>query len=321
MEKQKKLLQLLQSKKSQYISGVWLAQQLHVSRTTIWKHIQKLKQQGYLIENKHQKGYCYFGETEQLHQKLLQQLIQKKDFPIFIFETLPSTNEYAKSLAQTQKKDALIIANEQTAGKGKQGKKFYSPKKTGIYFSLLIHPEKINTQDASLITAATAVAIYEAFLELYQIKLAIKWVNDLFYHDKKVGGILAEAHIDFENGYVEYLIIGIGLNLVTDSFPNDLTPIAGSIFQPNTQFQCNHIIAKITKNIYDQLQSFKEKKFISLYQENAYLLNKKIEVTMNQQTFDALVLAVDTNCRLVVQPLNSKKILHLHSADIKIKEC
>ena len=129
------------------------------------------------------------------------------------FEELDSTNSYLKEMAaKGAQEGTIIIANRQSAGRGRLGRSFFSPEEKGIYMSILLRPD-ISLERAVLITSMAAVAVAEAIEQVSGIQTKIKWVNDIFLNKKKVCGILTEAGIDAETGTLEYAVLGIGVNV------------------------------------------------------------------------------------------------------------
>ena len=153
---------------------------------------------------------------------------------IDIYDELESTNQTAKKEAMMGEAGhgAFVIARSQTAGRGRRGREFYSPADTGLYMSVILKPQG-TIHDSLLITTAAAVAVYRAVAQLCGIQLDIKWVNDLFYKGKKVCGILTEAVTDFESGNIEFVVVGMGLNLYLDqeNLPGELRNIAGALYE------------------------------------------------------------------------------------------
>ena len=158
---------------------------------------------------------------------------------VFRYESIDSTNNEAKRLLKAEKGDFLVIADEQTAGRGRQGKSFYSPKDTGIYMSLVKRRGEA-LADAVSATTAAAVAVCRAIEALSDKKPAIKWVNDIYLGSNKIGGILCESVNSGNNRDSAAVIIGIGLNLSTPSFPDDI-PNAASL---NAEIDKNDLIEK-----------------------------------------------------------------------------
>lgn len=232
------------------LSGEKLAAECGVSRAAIWKAVNALRQEGLQIEGTPNGGYALCDAdvfTPELFKRDL-----AKSFPEFsdchteVFKEIDSTNTYAKRLlaecgalrtfggelteAGKRYHKAVIVAESQTAGRGRLGRTFLSPAKSGIYLSVIYAPEG-GIQNPARLTAATAVAICRAIRKLYGIETQIKWINDIFYKGKKISGILAEGVTNFESGMIESAIVGMGINIKDNPevFSGDLAKVAGSI--------------------------------------------------------------------------------------------
>ncbi|MGL5042547.1 MAG: biotin--[acetyl-CoA-carboxylase] ligase [Culicoidibacterales bacterium] len=318
MKTKDKILEILISTDSNYISGEEIATKLGLSRNAVWKQIQTLKSEGYDIISHTPKGYLLNKNTNKLCPHLIALKTNKQlDFSdIHIFDTLASTNQTAKEMAVANAKtNSLIIANTQTAGKGKMGKHFFSPSDTGIYMSFIIRPN-ITIYESTLLTAATAVAVTQAIENTCKLSPKIKWVNDIYINGKKACGILTEAATDFENGIVDYIIIGIGINCYTKLFPPSLLQSATSLFTTNTLIHPtrNDLIAEIFTNLAAILTTFPHGNFIQTYKEKSFLTNKIVTLADNTEV---LVLGIDDDCRLIIKH-SSGQISHLHSGDIQL---
>ena len=312
MKTKEAVLLYLQEHTGEPISGEKMALALNKSRTSIWKAIQSLKKEGYAIDSSTNKGYTLSENNDVLsEQQINQELIQQHhpiDWVIQTMETTTSTNDLAKLYAnQNSTTPAIFISEEQTAGRGRLGRKFVSPSKTGLYISLCLFPT-IALEDLSLITCATAVACVETLEELTGKSLNIKWVNDLFYQDKKVGGILTEVISDFESQQVQALIVGMGINLIENpqSFPKELHSIVGSIFSSktkydNSSFNRNHFIAQFLEKWTFYYQNLSKREFISTYKEHSNVIGKFVNVFEGSQTYSAYAKDIDENGHLVVE--------------------
>ena len=147
-----------------------------------------------------------------------------------LFDTIPSTNTFLKAEAEQGAEEGLIaVAENQSAGKGRMGRAFASPNGSGIYMSMLIRPSEA-VSDATLITACAAVAVSDAIENVTGIPVGIKWVNDLFYSSKKVCGILAEGVFNAEKASYDYIVLGIGINLIDTFKETELKDIAGGLY-------------------------------------------------------------------------------------------
>ena len=312
MKTKEAVLLYLQENSGEPISGEKMALALNKSRTSIWKAIQSLKKEGYAIDSSTNKGYTLSENNDVLsEQQINQELIQQHhpiDWVIQTMESTTSTNDLAKLYAnQNSTTPAIFISEEQTAGRGRLGRTFVSPAKSGLYISLCLFPT-VALEDLSLITCATAVACVETLEELTGKSLNIKWVNDLFYQDKKVGGILTEVISDFESQQVQALIVGIGINLIDSpqSFPEELHSIVGSIFSSKEEynessFNRNHFIAQFLEKWTFYYQNLSKREFISTYKEHSNVIGKFVNVFEGSQTYSAYAKDIDENGHLVVE--------------------
>ena len=312
MKTKEAVLLYLQEHTGEPISGEIMALALNKSRTSIWKAIQSLKKEGYSIESSTNKGYTLSQNNDVLsEQQITQELIQQHhpiDWMIQTMESTTSTNDLAKLYAnQNSTTPAIFISEEQTAGRGRLGRKFVSPSKTGLYISLCLFPT-IALEDLSLITCATAVACVETLEELTGKSLNIKWVNDLFYQDKKVGGILTEVISDFESQQVQALIVGMGINLIENpqSFPEELHSIVGSIFSSKTEydnssFNRNHFIAQFLEKWTFYYQNLSKRDFIKSYKEHSNVIGKFVNIFEGNQTYSAYAKDIDENGHLIIE--------------------
>lgn len=228
-----RVLSLLEGNSGDFISGEVLSQQLGVSRSAIWKHIRKLRQEGYQIEAVPHRGYSlsYLGErmlsVAKIKETLLSSWAELLDYRV---KTEGSTNTIAKRLAAQGFPEGTIVLTEgQTEGKGRFGRKFICPFAKGLWFSLILRP-KIGFTDVLQVVIIITVAVLDAIEEVTGIRADIKWPNDLLYQGKKITGILLEANGEMDQ--LNYLIAGIGINvnLDLDDFPLELQTKATSLF-------------------------------------------------------------------------------------------
>ena len=221
---------------------------------------------------------------------------------IIVYETTDSTNLRLKELAKNGNKcKTVIIAENQTAGRGRLGRQFFSPSESGIYMSLLLKPEA--ETDIGMITAHTAVAVCNAIEKAcsFEKKLGIKWVNDIQKDEKKVCGILAEAGI--ENNEITYIIVGIGINVYSpkDGFPKDIENIATSLLEEKEPNVRNKIIAEVINNFYAYSPDFTKE-----YRSRSTVLGKEINVLGKEKIKKAVALDIDDRCNLKVQYENGE---------------
>jgi len=231
-----------------------------------------------------------------------------------IFEkTLDSTNDLAKSLAGTLDCHALIVAEEQTGGRGRLGRSFYSPPKTGAYFSLLLHG-RTEFKNAVKYTSLAAVAVCRAIEALTDSTPEIKWVNDVYVNGKKVCGILTEAVSDGECGMASAVIIGIGVNLLTDGFPAD-APQAGAI--GCKWLKRADLITQIAAEILKEVPFIAQNRHIQEYKSHSMVLGKEIIFTQNGITHEGVAMDVDSDGGLIV--LSDGRTVTLSSGEITLR--
>ena len=224
-----------------------------------------------------------------------------KALPIVVYDTIDSTNTQAKLSSIDQ---GIFVAKHQTAGRGRQGKSFYSPDSTGLYMSVVLPITPMEAYEFTL-TAAAAVAAARAIENVCNISVQIKWVNDLYLHGKKVAGILTEADID-------RVIVGIGINISTESFPADI-PLAGSLDAEN--ISKSKLAASFAENLFD-ITSSKSREFMSEYRNRSMLLGKEISFEKDGNAFTANALRIEDNGELTV--LSNGIELTLHSGEVQI---
>lgn len=303
---------------NRFISGEELAEKYYVSRNSVWKAVKQLRDEGYEIEAVTNKGYCLKGDINKINAGSIRKKLKSE----WSFEILPetdSTNNYAKELAITGKRNkTVVITEKQSGGKGRLGRPFYSPEGNGLYMSVLFRPE-INVDSAPLITSFTAVAVAEAVEKLSGQDVNIKWVNDVYMNGKKICGILTEAGFDFEGGTVDYAVIGIGINVLGTDFPDELINIATSIEkETGLKISRNDLAAEVLNNLENMSNGIKDKKYLDIYRKKSNVIGKRIKVTYGSQVFYAEALDINENAALIVKTDNGIKILNSGEVSIKL---
>lgn len=213
-----------------FVSGEGISSALGVSRMAVNMAIKSLRAEGYVIESSTKKGYCLISGPNALNPgELLGCLSPERMETVHCLDTVDSTNKYLKALAmEGAPAGTTVIADEQTGGRGRLGRSFASPKGTGIYFSYLLRPEAAPA-DTAVLTAWTAVAMARAIEKVSGFAPGIKWVNDLVWQGKKVCGILTEMAVEGETAQVQYIVVGIGVNVGQDAFDGELEQKAASL--------------------------------------------------------------------------------------------
>jgi BirA family biotin operon repressor/biotin-[acetyl-CoA-carboxylase] ligase len=226
-----RILQILKAHQGEYVSGERLAAIAGLTRAAIWKQINQLREYGYTIESAPRRGYKLLDATHVLHPYEIKVGLATKVFgqTIDYRETVDSTNLRAKLLAgQGAPEGTVVLAEEQTRGRGRLGRVWSSRPGQGLWFSLILRPQ-VGAAELAVITILTAVVMARAIDRATGIQVQVKWPNDLLYHGAKLVGILAE--LNGELGRVNYLILGIGLNVnhLPEDFPPELAGRATSL--------------------------------------------------------------------------------------------
>ncbi|MBR6900515.1 MAG: biotin--[Synergistaceae bacterium] len=233
---------------------------------------------------------------------------------VICLDSVDSTNNYAKNLALNgAAHGTLITSNEQTAGRGRRGHFFESPAGTGLYMSLILRPS-VDISQFQMITIADAVAVCLSIEDLYKGskgQLKIKWVNDIFFHEKKITGILTEAVTNFESGEIESVVTGIGINISTKNFSEQAGITAGSIFSDGEfLFSRSELCARIADYVMDFAENLSDKKLINAYRERSLLTGKKITFMKNNEEHSAFVEGIDdTGGLMIINEDGGKEIL------------
>ena len=286
------------------ISGERLAQQLNISRNAVWKAVEQLREEGHRIEAVTNRGYRLAEDSDVVSEAGIRRWLkaEKLGANIEVHPVIDSTNTRAKTLAaQGAVHGTLVCARTQTGGRGRFGRKFHSPDAGGIYMSLLIRPG-LPAEKAVMITSMTAVAVARAIERLADVKVEIKWVNDLYIAGKKVCGILCEAGMDFESGQLEYAVVGIGVNTARAEFPEELQNIATSVGNVcGHDISKNRLIAEICncmEELYDQLN---DGAFMAESRARSNVIGREIVVLRGEERIPARAIDIDDQGSLVVE--------------------
>lgn len=325
MSTKNRILELLEQQRGESISGEHLAGILNISRNAVWKAIKELQKDGYNIVAVTNKGYCLSDENDIISipgiKPFLSERSQFYGDKIQVHKSLESTNKTAKEMAVAGAEHGTIIISDcQTTGRGRYSRNFFSPSGGGLYMSIVLRPEAMHFKNPTSVTAFAAVSVCEA-IEIISTKVPrIKWVNDIFIDGKKVCGILTEAVTDFESGSLDWVVLGIGINVHTrtEDFPSDLQSLATSIYpdekMPGVR---NRLSAEIINRIlgFETLPS--ETEIFEKYKKRLMMLGKEITVIQNQMKYKATAIDVDSVGHLIVKNENGE-VITLSSGEIRI---
>lgn len=324
MDLKAQVLEALEKDKGQFVSGGALAETLFVSRNAVWKSVKALQDEGHHISAVTNKGYCLESDSSVLTSASIGKHLgdMASIFDIEVFKTLTSTNTKLKEKAAAGAREGtVLVAEEQTSGRGRMGRSFYSPSGTGVYFSLLLRPG-VRASDATLITTAAAVAVAESIQEVMGAEAQIKWVNDVFVDGKKVCGILTEGAFDMESGGMEYVVLGIGINIAPPEggFPPDIAPVASSVCSTEEAVPDTHgrIIAAVLRHFRPYYLSLTDKAYLPLYKSKSIIIGKDVNVITGEMSRRAHALDIDDDCSLIVR-YEDGTIQALSSGEVSIR--
>lgn len=237
---------------------------------------------------------------------------------ISVYPSLPSTNSFLlETAAQETSSDRVVIAEEQSSGRGRKGRSFFSPKGSGLYISILLHPD-LSPRDSLKLTPAAAVAVCNAIEKVSGETPQIKWVNDIFMRGKKVGGILTESRLSANS--LEYAVIGIGINIYPpeNNFPIEIENIAGTVFHQKLPDVRPRLAAEILNSLFEYLPKLRSSALLDNYRKRCFVLGKEISFISNGIQTHATAINIDNDFRLVVR-LQDNSLQSLSSGEISIK--
>ena len=303
MTTKERLFALLDAQRGSFVSGEELATALNLSRAAVSKAMKALRQEGYAIEAVTNRGYRLSGQCDILSVQGVKKYL-KSDFQITVHPSVTSTNTVLRSLAeQGAPEGTVVIAGEQTAGRGRMGRAFYSPAGSGIYLSLLLRPVNADPRQTVTLTAAAAAALCQAMEAVSGKNPQIKWVNDIILNGKKISGILTEAAFGLESGVPEYVVVGVGINAYTPEggFPPELAQIAGALWDSPVPDGKSKLAAEFLNRFWQLYTTGGPAAFLEDYRRRSLVVGKDVTVIAGGRETPAHALGIDENCRLLVR--------------------
>ncbi len=267
----------------QHLSGEQLSQEMGVTRAAVWKAVQTLRQDGYEIEAVRNRGYKLISDGDVLTRNEVLQALEKRGVPdlidrVTLVEAVDSTNRLARTMAEQGAPDlSFFIAERQTAGRGRRGRTWLSDSREGLWLSILLRPD----QEASRMAPVTLFAGLSVALALKSLGVptGIKWPNDLIGQKskRKLGGILTE--MTAEETAVTSLVIGIGINVGSENFPDEIENIATSAYlESGRRIRRADMLAAIIQTFCERYPAFLEHDWLSDYKDNCLTLNREVQV-------------------------------------------
>lgn len=317
----KKIIQEILDNKSKFISGEDLSKKLGISRAAVWKHIKSLREEGYNIESVNKKGYRLIEKPDDLltydniYHNLHTKILGKK---IIHFDTIDSTNDYAKKIGNEESEGTVIISEEQTKGRGRLGRNWHSNSHEGIWMSIILKPEIIPYK-APFITLIAGASIVEALNKL-GVNAKIKWPNDIILNEKKICGILTELSAEIER--INHIVLGIGINVKTMEFSQEICGVATSLYKEN------YIISRvdIVRNILLEFESLyleyinnnSKEKVLDICRRYSAIIGKKIYTIKGEEKELVRCLDINEEGNLIIKR-NDGSIKEIISGEISIR--
>lgn len=291
-----KIIGMILDNEKDFMSGEEISKKLGISRSAVWKHIKALKEEGYDIESVNKKGYRLkekpmdLMSSQNINHELKTKFIGKN---IIHFETIDSTNTYSKSIAMKEPEGTVVISEEQTKGRGRLGRIWDSKAHEGIWMSIILKPD-ILPYKSTFLTIIAGASIAKALNDL-GIKVGIKWPNDIILNGKKLCGILTELSAEIER--INYIVLGIGMNVKNKDFPSDIENIATSLYKEGYEISrvdiVRYILCELEKNYIRYIVDGDKKSIIDIYKKYSVVLNKNIYIIKNEEK--ELVNCIDIN--------------------------
>ena len=243
----------------------------------------------------------------------------KEKIKIQVLEKATSTNTLVKELATENDEGFIIVAGEQTAGRGRMGRSFFSPGDSGVYMSLLLKPE-IKPEDAVQITTAAAVSVCNALESLGVSDSRIKWVNDIYIGKRKICGILTESSFDSQREMLDFAVLGVGINIYEskEGFPDEIKDVAGAVFPKREENLRNKFIGAFINEFFVYYNSLSSKKHLKEYKEKSCVLGNKINIIQGENIRVGQALDIDENCNLVAE-LSDGTVEKLYTGEISVR--
>ena len=308
---------------TKFISGEVVYQNAGVGRTAVWEHINALKQEGYIIESVSRKGYKLLQEGNTLIPEDIVDKLKDISFgsKIHFFDTIESTNTYAKQIALDGcEEGTLVLTDEQTMGRGRLGRTWISKPKTAVLMSMVLRPS-VHPTEASKITQIAAAAIANALDKLIDMDVKIKWPNDVIINKRKISGILTEMSSELDN--INYVIVGIGINVNDEEFSEEIKDIASSIKkETGEEISRSNLIINIVKEFEELYNDFVDtgslQKTINTCRQKSITLNKRVKLVNRKETYEAQAIDLNEDGELIIKKDNGD-IIKIVSGEVSVR--
>lgn len=319
MKLKERVFEKLDGARGQSFSGESLAEEFGVSRNAIWKAVKNLQKDGFAIEASSNKGYALRSENDQLTVSGIKKYTAF-EYDLHVLQSCTSTNDEGKKLAREGAKEwSVVVSEEQTAGRGRYERKFFSPRADGVYCSIVLRP-KYTAEETLFLTTSAAVAVCEAIEEISGKRAQIKWVNDVFVEGNKVCGILTEASFDIESGGLQYAVVGIGVNMREGDFPDEIKDSACALFtkEEYTAQTRSKFIAVLLDRFRYYYETIPQRSFFASYKARSFVLGKRVEAVSGSMRGTGVATDLDERCYLKIRFEDGTE-KYLSSGEVSIK--
>ncbi len=305
-----RVLEILRVNRGKTVSGEMISRSLKISRSAVWKQIQRLRENGYRISARPRYGYCLEEEPEQLDKRALAEMA-------FIYrESVDSTNLVARRLAEEGAPGfTTIIAEQQLSGRGRLGRSWFSPAGSGLWFSVIFRPAELTPAAMSPVTLVTAAVIADYLSREFNLPVQIKWPNDLQVGGKKIAGILTEIKGDPDR--IDYLIIGIGLNVsqkVADLAPEIATVATSLYIETRMKIKRTELLINLHQALLSAYKLFEKEGFAPFRQiwiRNNITLGHQVTISWPGGSLTGLASGLNDEGMLIVKDVHGQ--IHLYS--------
>lgn len=319
------VLRALEAQRGACVSGEALAGRLGVSRAAVWKAIDRLRADGLQIDAVPGGGYCLRADDDGLTAEAVRAGLTTAALgrETLVLRETDSTNTYLKREHAAAAHGFTVLAEQQTAGRGRLGRSFASPPGGGLYMSILLRP-RIPLSQLNFLTLAAAVAVCRAVRDTAGFTPSIKWVNDVLMEGRKLCGILTEASIEGETGAVDFAVLGIGVNLRLDhaALSEEVRAVAGCLADFSAHVPRRAALAAAILNhvetLYTLLETGRTAELLEAYRAHLAVLGKHIRVLAPDGQYEAVAEALDDEGHLVVRMGTGEKRT-LQSGEISIR--
>ena len=290
-----------------WVSGDYLAKKFQVSRETIWKAINNLKnKRDYPIVSRKKRGYMLhtapYLEADLINIYGHKQLTDN----LHVFKEVTSTQDLAKQFSSKHciTRPTVFVADKQTNGYGRRGRSFYSPPTTGLYLSIILPNQQQTVIQPGLLTTGIAVSITHVLEKFYPNKeFQFKWVNDIYLNYHKVGGIITESIFDLELGADSAFIVGVGINLTTVKFPKELAIKAQAIDNDNSVNR-NQLIAEIIQAIINGFLDYTNPQLLAEYRKKSIVLGKVVSLNTGSEVIQGVAQKIEDNGGITIKRID-----------------